>query len=215
MKIIAYLRVSKNEQDTNNQKLGILEYCRQHGLRVDEYIAVEMSSRKSEKLRRIDELKSKLTAGDVLICSEMSRLGRSTVDVLSLVNLLIEQEVRIIVVKQNMDITEHDQMSKVLVTLFSLFAELERDLISARTKEALQSKKASGQVLGKPAGTIQKSKYDASADKIRELLGYGLSVRKIAKVLSYGNHISLNTYINKRGLRDAADGKQRVSVPAA
>ncbi len=83
----------------------------------------------------------------------------------------------------------------------TLFAELERDLISLRTKEALASKKRQGQILGKPKGTIQKSKFDKDVDKIKELLNYGLSVRKTAKVLGYTNHIALNTYIKKRGVR--------------
>lgn len=91
--------------------------------------------------------------------------------------------------------------SKVMVTLLSLFAELERDLISLRTKEALAAKKAQGQVLGKPKGTIQKSKFDKDVQKIKELLGYELSMRKIAKVLGYKSHIALSMYIKKRNLR--------------
>ena len=91
--------------------------------------------------------------------------------------------------------------SKIIITLLSLFAELERDMISLRTKEALHAKKAQGIKLGKPKGTIQKSKFDKDIDKINELLGYGLSSRKIARVLGYTSHIALNTYIKKRGLR--------------
>ena len=90
--------------------------------------------------------------------------------------------------------------SKIIITLFSLFSELERDLISLRTKEALSAKKAQGQLLGKPKSTLQKSKFDQNVERIKELLSYGLSVRKIAKVLGYTSHIALNTYINKRGL---------------
>lgn len=91
--------------------------------------------------------------------------------------------------------------SKISLTLFSLFAELERDLISLRTKEALASKKREGQILGKPKGTIQKSKFDKEIDKIKELLGDGLSVRKITIFLGYTNHIALNTFIKKRKLK--------------
>ncbi len=83
----------------------------------------------------------------------------------------------------------------------SLFAELERDMISLRTKEALQVKRAQGVKLGKPKGTLQKSKFDKDIDKIKELLGYELSARKIAKVLGYSSHIALNTHIIKRELR--------------
>lgn len=91
--------------------------------------------------------------------------------------------------------------SKIIITLFSLFAELERDMISLRTKEALLAKKSQGIKLGKPKGTLQKSKFDKDVEKIKELLGYGLSIRKMAKVLGYTSHIALNTYINKRSLR--------------
>ena len=104
-------------------------------------------------------------------------------------------------IKQKLDICQHDMTSKVMITLFSLFAELERDLISLRTKEALASKRAQGIKLGKPKGTIQASKFDKDADKIKELLHLGLSVRKIANYLGYNNHIGLNMYVKKRNLR--------------
>ena len=122
---------------------------------------------------------------------------------IALVNALVEGNIRLIVIKQNLDISRQDMNSKIIITLFSLFAELERDLISLRTREALAAKKAQGQPLGKPKGTLQKSKFDQDVSRIKELLGYGLSVRKIAKVLGYSSHIALNTYINKRGLREA------------
>lgn len=120
---------------------------------------------------------------------------------LELVNELIKRNIRIIVIKQNLDISKHDMNSKIIIALFSLFAELERDMISLRTREALQAKRSQGSKLGKPKGTIQKSKFDKDLEKTKELLGYGLSARKIAKVLGYTSHIALNTYINKRSLR--------------
>lgn len=140
---------------------------------------------------------------DTLIVTELSRLGRSTAEVISLVNALVLRGIRVIILKNNLDISQHDMNSKIMITLFSLFAELERDLISLRTKEALAAKKAQGQVLGKPKGTIQKSKFDLDIERIKELMGYGLSVRKIAKVLGYKSHIALNTYIKKRRFRAA------------
>lgn len=97
---------------------------------------------------------------------------------------------RVIIIKQNLDIHQQDMNSKIIITLFSLFAELERDMISLRTKEALAAKKAQGITLGKPKGTLQKSKFDKDVNKIKELLGYGLSIRKIAKVLGYTSHIA-------------------------
>ena len=203
-KTIAYIRASTDKQDVDNQKLEILEYARKHDLKVDDFIEVTISSRRTSKQRRIDEMMDKLEGSGILIATELSRLGRSTAEVIALVNQLLKQKVRVILTKQNLDITGHDMASKIIVTLFSLFAELERDLISLRTKEALAAKKAKGVQLGKPKGTIQKSMYDKDLDKIKEWLKLGLSGRKISKNLGYGSYISLNTYLKKRKLRDVS-----------
>lgn len=202
-KLVAYLRASTDKQDLSHQKLEILEFARRQGLRVDEYVELTISSRKTRKQRRIDELAQMLDETDTLIVTELSRLGRSTAEVIALVNALVERNIRVITIKQNLDISGQDMNSKIIITLFSLFAELERDLISLRTREALAAKKAQGRPLGKPKGTLQKSKFDQDVARIKELLGYGLSVRKIAKVLGYSSHIALNTYINKRRLHQA------------
>jgi DNA invertase Pin-like site-specific DNA recombinase len=201
-KIIAYLRASTDKQDLSHQKLELLEFARKKSLTIDDFIEIKISSGKTSKQRRIDELMDKLSQADTLIVTELSRLGRSTAEIISLVNDLIKKNIRVMFTKQNLDISKQDINSKVTLTLFSLFAELERDLISLRTKEALASKKRQGQVLGKPKGTIQKSKFDKDVERIKELLGYGLSVRKIATVLGYTNHIAINTYIKKRKLRN-------------
>lgn len=202
-KIIAYLRASTDKQDLNNQKLEILEYARKNHLVINDFIEITISSRKTSKDRRIDEMVSTLSDADTLIVTELSRLGRSTAEIIGLVNALVKKEVRIISIKQNLDIKQHDMNSKIITALFSLFAELERDLISLRTKEALASKKSQGVQLGKPKGTLQKSKFDKDLEKIKELLALGLSIRKIAQYLGYNNHIGLTTYINKRHIFDA------------
>ncbi|STX81232.1 site-specific DNA recombinase; e14 prophage [Legionella busanensis] len=203
-KTIAYIRASTDKQDLNNQKLEIYEFAKKNKLVVDDFIQMTISSRKTIKERRIDEMLSVLNDADTLIVTELSRLGRSTVEVIGLINELIKKQVRVIAIKQGLDMKQHDMTSKVMITLFSLFAELERDLISMRTKEALASKRREGIRLGKPKGTIQKSKFDKDVDKIRELLKLGLSVRKIASYLGYSNHIGLNMYVKKRHLRQAA-----------
>lgn len=100
---------------------------------------------------------------------------------------------------------QHDMTSKVMTTRFSLFAELERDLISLRTKEALANKRAQGISLGKPKGTVQKSKFDQDIIIIKELLNLGLSVRKTAIFFWYSNHIGLNTDVAKRNLRESVN----------
>lgn len=200
-KTIAYIRTSTDKQDLNNQKLEIFEFAKKNKLEVDDFIQMTISSRKTSKERRIDEMLLTLEDADTLIVTELSRLGRSTAEVIGLVNELIKKQVRVIAIKQNLDIKQHDMTSKVMITLFSLFSELERDLISSRTKEALANKRAQGIKLGKPKGTVQKSKFDQDIVKIKELLTLGLSVRKIANFLGYTNHIGLNTYVKKRALR--------------
>lgn len=210
-KIVAYLRASTSKQDLSHQRLEILEFARKQKLRVHEFIEITISSRKSSKQRRVDELVEKLNDADTLIVTELSRLGRSTAEVIALINALIKRNIRVIIIKQNVDIKEHDMQSKVMITLFSLFAELERDLVSSRTKEALATKKLQGKILGKPKGTIQKSKFDKDLPKIKELLEYGLSIRKMAKVLGYTNHIALNTYIKKRNLYQMSKKAQVVA----
>ena len=207
-KTIAYIRASTDKQEVNNQRLEILEYARKHDLKVDDFIEVTVSSKRTTKQRRIDELMEQLKDSGTLIATELSRLGRSTAEVISLINQLLAQNVRVILIKQNLDVTANengqDMTSKIIITLFSLFAELERDLISMRTKEALAAKKAQGIQLGKPKGTIQKSMYDKDLDKIKEWIQLGLSGRKISKNLGYGTYISLNTYLNKRNIRQLA-----------
>lgn len=199
---IAYLRASTDTQDLNNQKLEILEWARKKDLKIDEFVEVTISSRKTRKQRRIEEVREMLADSDTLIVTELSRLGRSTAEVISLVNELVARNIRVIILKQNLDISQHDMSSKIIIALFSLFAELERDLISLRTKEALAAKKQQGKTLGKPKGTIQKSQFDADLERIKDLLKLGLSVRKIAALLGYKNHLALNTYVNKRKLRE-------------
>jgi len=213
-KTIAYIRTSTDKQDLDNQRLEIYEYARTRNIKIDEFVDVVMSSQQSDIKRKIDELVDKLQDSDSLIVTELSRLGRSTSGVIDLINHLIKKNIRVMVIKQNLDMRKHDMNSKVIITMFALFSEIERDIISSRTKEALAVRKSQGIVLGKPKGIIQKSKFDAHMPRIKELLIVGLSVRKIAKVLGYNNHISLNTYLKKRKIKQSltvVPGQQLIS----
>lgn len=198
MKTIAYIRVSTNKQDVNNQKLELYEYARKKELTIDDIIETQVSSGKDRLKRRIDELLGKLSEGDTIIITEISRLGRSTSEVIHLINEMIKRKIRIIAIKQGLDLNKHNLSSKIIVTIFSLLAELERDLVSLRTKEALQAKKLQGVSLGKPRGTIQKSKFDQDIERIKELSSLGLSIRKMAIILGYNNHVGLNNYFRKK-----------------
>lgn len=202
-KIIAYIRASTNKQELDAQRLTLLEFARHKGMHIDEFIEITISSRRCTKQRRIEEVINMLQDDhDTLIVTELSRLGRSTTEVISLVNALVDRNIRVIIAKQGLDISKHDMHSKVALMIFSLFSELERDLISMRTKEALQAKKQKGQILGRPKGVLCKSKYDKDIDKIKELLTYGLSIQKIIKVLGYGRVMSLYTYVKKRNIKN-------------
>ncbi|MCH9662644.1 MAG: recombinase family protein [Gammaproteobacteria bacterium] len=203
-KIIAYIRASTDKQDVKNQRHEILEYCNKGKLSVDDFIEVQASTRKDSRQRRIDELLERLSDGDTLIVTELSRLGRSTGELIVLIDKLTNIGVRIRFIKQNLSISPDtsDIGSKVLVTVFSLLAELERDFISLRTKEALAAKKAQGIKLGKPVGTVQASMYDEDRERIEELLDHGVTQKSILeKHLKKGTLNSLNYYIKTRGLK--------------
>jgi DNA invertase Pin-like site-specific DNA recombinase len=137
MKTIAYLRVSTGSQDLANQKLAVLDYARQNRFAVDRFVEAQASSRKGPDQRRTDELLGALAAGDRLVVSELSRLGRSLGQVIQLVDELVKRKVRFTAIKEGIRFEgKQDLQTKVMVALFGLFAEVERDLISERTKEA-------------------------------------------------------------------------------
>jgi DNA invertase Pin-like site-specific DNA recombinase len=201
---LAYIRASTNAQDITHQRHEILEYGNREKIHIDAFIEITVSSRQSSRQRRIEELQERLEPGDTLLVTELSRLGRSTGEVILLINQLVAYGVIIFIIKQNLRLGEglNDITSKVMVTLLALFAEIERDFISLRTKEALAAKKAQGAILGKPKGTIQASMYDKDRPRIEELLSLGVPQKRIIEHhLKYGTTKSLSYYIRTRGLR--------------
>ena len=206
-KTVAYIRASTDKQDIKNQRHEILEYGNREGMHIDEFIEVTISSGQSSRKRRIEELQERLEPGDALLVTELSRLGRSTGEVIILINDLIAYGVTITIIKQNLRLSLdlRDVTSKVMVTLLALFAEIERDFISLRTKEALASKKAQGVILGKPKGTIQASIYDKDRGRIEELLSLGVPQKRIIeRHLQYGTTKSISYYIRTRELKKQA-----------
>jgi DNA invertase Pin-like site-specific DNA recombinase len=138
MKTVAYLRISTGSQDLANQKLAILDYARQNRFTIDRFVEAQASSRKGRDQRRVEELLGALAAGDRMVVSELSRLGRSLGQVIQLVDELVKRKVRFIAIKESIRFEgKQDMQTKVMVALFGLFAEVERDLISERTKEGL------------------------------------------------------------------------------
>lgn len=200
MKTLGYLRVSTVQQDVQNRKLEILSYANTNKITVDDFLTVEMSSRKTMKERRIDELLSMLDDGDTLIVSELSRLGRSLGEIIQIVDNLIKKQVRFIAVKQGMTINgRNDIQTKVMITMFGLFAEIERDLLSERTKIGLENARAKGKKLGRPVGRLGRHKLDGKEEEIRELLGYRVSKAAIARKLGVSRTCMVD-FIKKRGI---------------
>ena len=182
MKTVAYLRVSTPQQDVSSQRLAILEYAQKHDLHIDDFIEATASGQASEKRRRLDELTSALQPGDRLVVSELSRLGRSLGQVVAVLDALAKAGVAFVAIKENIRVEgKRDIQTKVMTTLFALFAEVERDLISERTREGLAKARASGRKLGRPKGSLGVSRLDGKEDEIRRFLELGVSKTAIAK----------------------------------
>lgn len=201
--VLGYIRTSTADQSADGQKSLIARYVVERKMIVDEWIEVEVSSRKSAEKRKITELLDKVSPQDTVIVSELSRLGRSVKEVLQIIEELIQVKgCKLILIKQNLHLdpsNQHDMTNKVLLTIFSMVAELERDFISERTKEGLRARKEMGIKLGKPKGVIQKSIYDQDKEKIFQLHKLGVPLNTIIKThLGYGKYLSLKEYIQKR-----------------
>ena len=154
-------------------------------MEVDDFVEITGSSRKSTKERKVDQLLEELDTGDTLIVSELSRTGRSVGEIITTVDTLVKKKIRFIAVKEGIRLNgSQDMQTKVMVTMFSLFAEIERDLISMRTKEGLAAARASGKKLGRPKGVLGKSKLVGREDEIKRLLTLGVSKASIAKIMT-------------------------------
>lgn len=183
--IYGYLRVSTDEQDSDNQKRGVTIKARDLGLTINEWIVDDgISGTKEPEKRLLGKLMKKLQKGDILITSELSRLGRKLFMIMRILEFCMNHEVKVYTVKDNYELGDNIQ-SKVLAFAFGIAAEIERDMISLRTKEALARKKAEGIVLGRPKGrksSPDKYKLYNKNILIQGLLNEGLSQRKIAKI---------------------------------
>ncbi len=197
----AYLRVSTDEQDTNNQKHGLLEYANQKGLSNIEFIIDSVSGKVHWRERKLGEAITAMSAGDNLIFAEISRMARSTLQVLEILAYCAEQKINVYIAKQQM-LLDGSMQSKITATVLGLAAEIEREFISQRTKEALAARKAKGLQLGRPEGSVNKAyKLDAHKKDIQKYLELGLSLSAIAKLVDTPRS-TVNDYIVRCGLRD-------------
>lgn len=195
--IYAYVRVSTDKQSLDNQRYEILNFADQKKFQIDKWIEETISGLKSVKDRSLGELLKNLTKNDVLIVSELSRLGRNLMEVMSILHDCMEKDVKVFTLKEGYELGKNIN-SKILAFAFSLSAEIERNLISQRTKEALARKKAEGKKLGRPFGSQNKQvKLSGKEEIIKELLDKKISVSAIARITGV-NRLTVDGFIRNK-----------------
>lgn len=187
--IYGYIRVSTDKQTVENQRFEINNFLNNQKLSADSWIEETISGTKNYDKRQLGKLLKKLNSNDILVCTEISRLGRSLFMVMEILNICMKKNCRVWTIKDNFRLGD-DIQSKVLAFAFGLSAEIERNLISQRTKEALARKKADGLILGRPKGSLShKTKLTGKEKMIFNMLKEGYTKVEIIKKL----HVSKGT----------------------
>lgn len=182
--IYGYIRVSTDKQTLENQEFEINNFCMKENIKVDKWITETISGTKDFEKRKLGKMLKKIKSGDVLICSEISRLGRNLLQIMTILNICMRKEAQVWTIKDNYRLGA-DIQSKVLAFAFSLSAEIERNLISQRTKEALARIKASGRKLGREFGSKNKKHIlDGKEQDIIKLLNKGVPKTQIARLMN-------------------------------
>src|SRR5947199_3153483 len=181
--IYGYIRVSTDKQTTENQRFEILKFAHEKKLTIDRWIEETVSSTKKLSDRKLGALLERMREDDILIVTELSRLGRSLLEVMSILHTLMEKDVKVFTTKERYELG-NTISSKVLAFAFSLSAEIERSMISSRTKEALARKKSEGKRLGRPKGSYaRETKLTGKEEMIQELLEKRVSCAAVARIL--------------------------------
>lgn len=192
--VYGYIRVSTDKQTVENQRFEINKFCERENLKIDGWIEETISGTKSYNKRQLGKLLNKVQKGDLIICAELSRLGRTLFMIMDILNICMTKECRVWTIKDNYRLGD-DIQSKVLAFAFGLSAEIERNLISQRTKEALARKRAEGIIPGCKRGSIHKAhKCDAYVDSIQKMLNECYSLSRIAKRIGVDRN-TLSKYI--------------------
>lgn len=209
MSIIAYIRVSTlDKQDTQNQKFKIMEYAHNNNLKIDRFMEMKISTTKTRSQRGIDDLIENFIPGDTLIVTELSRLGRSTFETINIIRELFEKRINLIFIDQSFLNTDYSKLDKdpvekavksMMFSMFSIIGEMEREYTRQRIKNALARAKAEGKQLGRPKGTVGKSKLDKHQERISELLELKVPKKTIASMLNT-TYENLRVYLLKRDL---------------
>ena len=198
--VYGYIRVSSDKQTVENQRFEINTFCKNNDIVIDDWIEETISGTKSYDKRKLGKILKRIGKGDLIICSELSRLGRSLFMIMDILNTCLSRDARVWTIKDNYRLGD-DIQSKVLAFAFGLSAEIERNLISQRTIEALKRKKEEGVVLGRPKGSSKPEHYKlyGKDQKIISLLEQKISRTRIAKKM-HVNRLTLSKYIETIGL---------------
>ncbi len=179
--VYAYIRVSTEQQSDSSQRYEIQNWAVRQGLKVDRWISESVSGTVDADKRQLGRLIRKMRPDDLLVCTEISRLGRNMLMIMSILNDCSQRQIRIHTIKDNFDLSNNIN-SKIIAFAFALAAEIERNLISQRTKEALADKKSAGIVLGRPKGSSRKREsVMARMEEIIESLRSGETIASVAK----------------------------------
>lgn len=199
--IYGYIRVSSQKQTVEHQEFEIREYAAKNGIKIDEWIEETISSRKALKHRKLGQLLENLQENDVIITCEISRIGRSLLEVMGILEKCLAKNCQVITIKENYHLG-NDIQSQVLAFAFGLSAQIERNLISQRTKMALDNLKATGKRIGRPFGAESKRlKLSKNAKRVRELLDKGISKNQIARIMGV-QKMTLRRFIKRMGWND-------------
>ena len=197
--VYAYIRVSTDKQTNDNQKYEIGKFCKANNIVITQWIEECISGKKSVQKRKLGSLLKRMKKDDMLICSELSRLGRNLLMIMAILNECMQRHIKVWTIKDNYRLGS-DISCKVIAFAFSLSAEIERNLISERTKEALARKKAEGIKLGRPTGSKnKKNNLYGKEDVIKEMLKSKTPISTIAKHFKV-HHQSLYNFINEKNL---------------
>lgn len=194
MSVYAYIRVSTELQTHANQKYEITKYCRSNNLKVSEWISESVSGTVGVEKRNLGTLLERMEKGDLLICTELSRLGRNMLMIMGILNSCAEKGISIHTIKDNFDLSDNIN-SKIIAFAFALAAEIERNLISQRTKEALAAKRLEGVKLGRPEGSSKKKViFLKHKGQVKDMLDNGATLTSIAVMLDIHRN-TLRRYI--------------------
>lgn len=199
-RIWAYLRVSTDAQDVDNQKHGVLDYANSHNLHGLTFVEDAVSGKIKWHERKVgDLLKNQAVSGDVIIFAEISRMARSTLQVLEILEYCMAKGIGVHIAKQKM-VLDGSMQSRITATVLGLAAEIEREFISIRTTEALAKRKAEGMILGRPKGPAEHVKLDSREAEIRGYMAKGINKRAVAKLVDCAPS-TLYDWLKRRNIR--------------